>query len=140
VGLLAIGAPAFQEASLFVALRPQEKEAEKAAPVFAAGATTFRGLRSTCDNFQAMQFEALSASAREAADITALWQRPGGMLRGAEGNAVQLTGAAASESAFKQQAAGKRVLHLATHGFFLGGKCASALEASEKPRGKRRFH
>ena len=136
VGLLAIGAPAFQEASLFVALRPQEKEAEKAAPVFAAGATTFRGLRSTCDNFQAMQFEALSASAREAADITALWQRPGGMLRGAEGNAVQLTGAAASESAFKQQAAGKRVLHLATHGFFLGGKCASALEASEKPRGE----
>ena len=46
------------------------------------------------------------------------------------------TGAAASEAAFKQQAAGKRVLHLATHGFFLGGKCASALEASEKPRGK----
>jgi CHAT domain-containing protein len=136
VGLLAIGAPAFQEASLFAALRPREKEAETAAPVFAAGATTFRGLRSTCDNFQAMQFEALSASAREAGDVTALWQRPGGMLRGAESNAVLLTGAAASESAFKQQAAGKRVLHLATHGFFLGGKCASALEASEKPRGK----
>ena len=136
VGLLAIGAPAFQEASLFAALRPREKEAETAAPVFAAGATTFRGLRSTCDNFQAMQFEALSASAREAGDVTALWQRPGGMLRGAESNAVLLTGAAASESAFKQQAAGKRVLHLATHGFFLGGKCASALEASERPRGK----
>jgi CHAT domain-containing protein len=136
VGLLAIGAPAFQEARLFAALRPQEKEAEKAAPVFAAGATTFRGLRSTCDNFQAMQFEALPASAREAGELTALWQRPGGMLRGAESNAVQLTGAAASESAFKQQAAGKRILHLATHGFFLGGKCASALEASEKPGGE----
>jgi CHAT domain-containing protein/tetratricopeptide (TPR) repeat protein len=134
VGLLAIGAPAFQETSLFAALRPQKKEAEKVAAVFAAGATTFRGLRSTCDNFQAMQFEALSASAREASDVTALWQRAGGMLRGTASNAIQLTGAAASESAFKQQAAGKRVLHLATHGFFLGGKCASALEASEKPK------
>jgi CHAT domain-containing protein/tetratricopeptide (TPR) repeat protein len=136
VGLLAIGAPAFQEASLFAALRPQEKEPEKAAPALVAGPTTFRGLRSTCDNFQAMQFEALSASAREVADVTAVWERPGGMLRGAEGNAVQLIGAAASESAFKQQAAGKRVLHLATHGFFLGGKCASALEATEKPGGE----
>jgi len=27
-------------------------------------------------------------------------------------------------------------LHLATHGFFLGGECASALEASENPEGK----
>src|SRR5262249_56939696 len=54
---------------------------------------------------------------------------------GAESNAVQLTGAAASESAFKQQAQGKRVLHLATHGFFLGGKCASALGTGEKPGG-----
>src|SRR4029077_10450840 len=84
----------------------------------------------TCDTFQAMQFEGLSASAREVSDVAALWERPGGMLRGAESNAVQLPGAAASESAFKRQAEGKRVLHLATHGFFLGGKCASALEVS----------
>jgi CHAT domain-containing protein len=33
---------------------------------------------------------------------------------------VRLTGAAASESAFKAEAAGHRILHLATHGFFLG--------------------
>jgi CHAT domain-containing protein/tetratricopeptide (TPR) repeat protein len=136
VGLLAIGAPAFQEASLFAALRPQKNETGEAAPVFAAGATTFRGLRSTCDNFQAMRFEVLSASAREASDVAALWQRPGRMLRGAESNAVQLTGVAASERAFKQQAQGKRVLHLATHGFFLGGKCVSALGAGEKPSGE----
>jgi CHAT domain-containing protein len=82
-----------------------------------------------------MQFEALSASAREASDVAALWRRPGRTLRGTESNAVQLTGAAASESAFKQQAQGKRVLHLATHGFFLGGKCASALGTGEKPGG-----
>jgi CHAT domain-containing protein/tetratricopeptide (TPR) repeat protein len=135
VDLLAIGAPAFQEASLFAALRPQKMETQAAAPVLATRASTFRGLQSTCDNFQTMQFEALSASAREASDVAALWRRPGRTLRGAESNAVQLTGAAASESAFKQQAQGKRVLHLATHGFFLGGKCASALGTGEKPGG-----
>jgi CHAT domain-containing protein len=125
--LLAVGAPAFQDASQFAALRPQKKETEQAAPVFAAGTATFRGLRSTCDNFQAMRFEGLSASAREASEVAALWQRPRRMLRGVGSDVVQLTGAAATESAFKRQAGGKLVLHLATHGFFLGGKCASAL-------------
>jgi len=61
VGLLAIGEPAFEETSLFAALRPQKEEAEKAAPVFVATATTFRGLRSACDNFQSLQFEPLWA-------------------------------------------------------------------------------
>src|SRR6267143_3576029 len=126
----------FQEASLFAALRPQKRETEEAPPVSASVTSTFRGLRSTCDNFQTMQFEALSASAREASDVAALWRRPGRTLRGVESNAVLLTGAAASESAFKQQAQGKRILHLATHGFFLGGKCASALEAGHKPSGE----
>src|SRR6267143_1506034 len=125
----------FQEASLFAALRPQKRETEEAPPVSASVNSTFRGLRSTCDNFQTMQFEALSASAREASDVAALWRRPGRTLRGVESNAVQLTGVAASESAFKQQAQGKRILHLATHGFFLGGKCASALGTGEKPGG-----
>jgi CHAT domain-containing protein len=129
VGLLALGAPAFQDTSVFAALRPEEKNSENAKPILSASAT-FRGLRSTCDNFQSMQFEALPASARETADITALWRR------GGETNAVQLTSAAASESAFKQQAPGKRVLHLATHGFFLGGKCASALDSLAAAEGQ----
>jgi CHAT domain-containing protein/tetratricopeptide (TPR) repeat protein len=136
--LLAIGAPAFQETSLFAALRPQKKETQGPEAVSGPGTSTtstYRGLRSACENFQTMQFEALSASAREANDVTDLWRRPGRKLRGTGSNAVQLTGAAASESAFKQQAQGKRVLHLATHGFFLGGKCASVLGTGEKPSG-----
>ena len=141
VDLLAIGAPAFQETSLFASLRPQKNEPQEPAPGLAhniPAASTYRGLRSACDNFQTMQFEALSASAREVSDVSALWRRPGRTLRGTESNVVQLTGAAASESAFKQQAQGKRVLHLATHGFFLGGKCASVLGTGEKPGGDAR--
>jgi len=41
-----------------------------------------------------------------------------------------LTGAAATEAAFKKSAPGRRVLHLATHGFFLGGSCPSAMEGA----------
>lgn len=134
VGLLAIGAPAFDDASSFAALRPTRQQPEKPAPLLAARAT-FRGLRSNCDNFQAMQFESLPASAREAADVTALWRRTSGLIPGSDSNADQVTGAAASETAFKQNAPGKRVLHLATHGFFLGGRCASALDSSAQQSG-----
>ena len=45
-----------------------------------------------------------------------------------------MIGAAATERAFKTRAAGHRVLHLATHGFFIEGRCTSALDASALPR------
>ena len=47
---------------------------------------------------------------------------------GRAGRLDQLTGPAATEEAFKSRAPGHRVLHLATHGFFLGGECRSAVE------------
>jgi CHAT domain-containing protein len=41
-----------------------------------------------------------------------------------------LTGRSASEQAFKALAPGHRVLHIATHGFFLGNECWSALDGT----------
>jgi len=41
-------------------------------------------------------------------------------------DAVVLTGGSATEQAFKQAAPGRRILHLATHGFFLDGACQTA--------------
>jgi CHAT domain-containing protein len=44
---------------------------------------------------------------------------------------VCLTGESATEKAFKEGAPGRAVLHLATHGFFLAGRCGPAAGAEE---------
>jgi CHAT domain-containing protein len=46
-----------------------------------------------------------------------------------------MTGRDASEGQFKRQAPGHRVLHLATHGFFLGNGCGSAIPATRSVGG-----
>lgn len=145
-GLLALGSPAFDEPKLFAALAPETKKHEAAEPVQTAAVNTFRGNRSACGTFQSMHFAPLPASAREAQEIIALWENASSNKRGrtaqlrsaaqeAAGNVTYLSGPEATESAFKREAPGKRVLHLATHGFFLGGRCASALDLSLKPTG-----
>ena len=62
----------------------------------------------------------------EVDEVVTLWNQ----AYGCAFRPVRLTGAAASESAFKAEAAGRRVLHVATHGFFLGGGCAPAFDPS----------
>ena len=56
----------------------------------------------------------LPGSAREVEAITRLWEERG------SGAALVFRGAAATEGAFQKHARGKRVIHLATHGFFEG--------------------
>ncbi|MGO9093823.1 MAG: CHAT domain-containing tetratricopeptide repeat protein [Bryobacteraceae bacterium] len=102
-GLLVVGDPAFGSR-----------------PAGTMLARTYRGARSNCTDFQALRFGPLPETALEAKEVAAIWQTA------QAGPVVRLSGAEAREAAFQEQASGKRVLHLATHGFFLGG-CRAVL-------------
>ncbi len=77
-------------------------------------ATALRG--TVCPRLAEVQFEPLPASGDEVRLVAGYWPA---------NRRVILTGNAADETTFKKLAPGKRVLHLATHGFFLAS-CQTA--------------
>ncbi len=101
-GLLTVGAPAYSTAPA--------KSPEMPAP------SAHRGI--PCGQFRALKFEPLEGTALEEEAIVRLWRAQG------QGPVLQLSGAEASERRFRAEAAGRAVLHVATHGFFLGSECS----------------
>jgi CHAT domain-containing protein/Tfp pilus assembly protein PilF len=142
-GILVVGNPAFDQAEKLTVASKQQS-----VPAGAATGTTvalLRGTRSACGTFQTLHFPPLPGSQQEAENIAALWKQSSAgsgaqIMRGAAvqpgGELLQMTGADASPEAFEQSAPGKRVLHVATHGFFLEGSCESAVQRRLDP-GKR---
>ena len=59
-------------------------------------------------------------------DISKIWTSASNANETERGGATVLEGSAASKAAVIAASPGKRVLHLATHGFFLGGGCEPA--------------
>lgn len=104
-GLLAVGGAAFD-------LRRPQPTSPPAATANTHG--------SACGSLKSARFDDLPGSRDEVADIARVWSRSG-----AERSTV-LTGRAATETAFKKAVIGRQVIHLATHGFFLGSDCDAA--------------
>ena len=82
----------------------------------------YRGPASSCEALRDMAFADLPATRTEIEGIATLWGRASAS-RSPHGGAVTLTGERADETSFKSLAPGRRVLHLATHGFFLPEDC-----------------
>jgi CHAT domain-containing protein/tetratricopeptide (TPR) repeat protein len=102
--LLAVGDPAFG-----------------AAPMLPRAAT-WLGNSGPCFDPAQVKFDALPSSGIEAREVLTTWQRAGG-------DGILLDGPRATQRAVEQSAAGKRVVHLATHGFFYGSRCGAGSEA-----------
>lgn len=72
-----------------------------------------------CADLASLRFAALPQTRREIEDVCVMWKG-----RGAGGSARTLTGASATEDSFRVVAPRGRILHLATHGYFVADRCA----------------
>lgn len=113
-GLLAFGAPDFDAS---------ESPLGVAASVAPGTAPPYRGPRARCPSFQAVRFAALPHAERELESVVETWRRSPGVAA----EPIDLVqGAGATEAEFKHRSAGRRALHLATHGFWIGENCPGA--------------
>jgi len=129
-GALVLGAPDFEHAGASTAVDPpgaraQDRGAETAGMLF-------RGQRPECGVLRGLRFAPLPGSLSEVQEVAALWKaglKSDRETAGSTGGAtvVLRTGAEASEEALKRLAPGSRLLHVATHGYFLNGECPSGL-------------
>jgi CHAT domain-containing protein/tetratricopeptide (TPR) repeat protein len=108
-GLLAVGDPDYDRT---------EGGSASVASYLLSGLTPFRGARPGCAAFERLEFVRLPSTRREVGDLDRLWKR----VHRRE-PVVELTGRRAGEARVKAEMPGKRVIHLATHGFFLGDEC-----------------
>ncbi|MBK8231958.1 MAG: CHAT domain-containing protein [Candidatus Eisenbacteria bacterium] len=92
--------------------------ASSAGRTVSGGTAPFRGAAPDCVRFQDVHFEALPGSRQEVERVESIWRRA---QRG--GRATVWTGDDATEAAFKRHAPEYRVVHLATHGFFVDTEC-----------------
>jgi tetratricopeptide (TPR) repeat protein/CHAT domain-containing protein len=112
-GLLALGGPDF-DARVGAASRPVSPASPTAKASSTAPASPDPG---RCAGVVPAKMPALPSAVEEARDVGRLWAQ-------ASPAAVSvLTGAEASEAALRSQAPGRRVIHLATHAFFLPSAC-----------------
>jgi CHAT domain-containing protein/tetratricopeptide (TPR) repeat protein len=90
-----------------------------------------RNVRSTCADFQELSVDPLPGTQREVERVASAWE-----ASTSEPVEVYLR-ARASEENFRLNAPGSRVIHLATHGYYLSAACRAGLESQALERNRR---
>jgi CHAT domain-containing protein/tetratricopeptide (TPR) repeat protein len=124
-GLLAMGGPFFDRQDGRRSATPPAAAGGEAVESSQAGRRNFRSAPPGCVEFRSARFEPLPESVKEVEEIAAAWA--------SSGTALVLTGPDATERAFKELAPGRKVVHVATHGFFLNGRCGGSSRPEAKP-------
>jgi CHAT domain-containing protein/tetratricopeptide (TPR) repeat protein len=125
-GLLVLGGPDYETppAGPLVAHRVQSDVARAAvSEEIAPGPERYRGSGAPCTVPGSMRFSPLPGARAEADEVAELWLEQAARVDGGPGDVVKLQGPKAGEAAVKAMAAGHRVVHLATHGFFIDDLC-----------------
>ncbi len=120
-GLMVVGAPAFDDISGFASLGASSPIRVASAPSSSSAAEPRTRAGEGCGAFSGVRFGALPGTEREARGVASLWDAT--VAGNPEDAATVLLGAAAQEATFKASAPSRRIVHLATHGFFFDGSC-----------------
>lgn len=115
-GLFALGDPDY-DASPQARLTPEEKI--QLASISESDKYVARNIRSGCEDLRELNVGRLPGTRKEIEQIILSWQQSNPT------QAVSYFGSNASEENFKANAPGKQAIHLATHGYFLEGRCGN---------------
>ncbi len=140
-GLLALGGVEFDQLPDSSAVATPALAPESAVSRLSyAQPMELRGGSAGCSLLAGVHFSRLPATLKEVRDVEETWRGLMSRAAAAGGSTAQLlsapslelSGALATEREFKEHAAGQAVLHLATHGFFIGNRCATRAGGGER--------
>ncbi|MBD3235449.1 MAG: CHAT domain-containing protein [Candidatus Eisenbacteria bacterium] len=133
-GALIVGAPDFDALPEVAARIPRAATPHRT--LLAPPRELFRGARPPCRELRTRSFPLLPAARQEVERVAGYCRdRLASPRSSATANApvLVLTGAAASEDAVKQSATQRRLLHVATHAFFLDPQCTAGTGVPANP-------